>query len=281
MLLTGLIGWPLGHSRSPAMHNAAFAASGIDGIYLLMPLPPERVREAVIGLRALGFRGSNVTIPHKQAVLPLMDELSPAARAIGAVNTIVVREDGSLFGDNTDAPGFMADLSGHGITVEELRAGGALLLGAGGSARAVAYALASVGVPIHIHARRPEQAERLIAGLRPHLDDEFLILNHQLSINQSQRLKIKLIINCTPVGMHPHPDASPWPDDTPIQPDQIIYDLVYNPPDTVFMQQARTAHARAINGLGMLVHQGALSWQQWTGQPAPVEAMANALTKSL
>lgn len=271
MLLTGLIGWPLGHSRSPAMHNAAFAAAGVDGIYLLMPLPPERVCEAVFGLRALGFRGCNVTIPHKQAVLPLMDELSPAARAIGAVNTIVVGEDGSLFGDNTDAPGFMADLVGHGITVAELQEGGALLLGAGGSARAVAYALAAAGIPTAIHARRPEQAEQLIADLRPHLDDPSLLKMEE------QRFKTKLIVNCTPVGMHPHSAASPWPQDISLHAEQIVYDLVYNPPETKFMQQARTGDARAINGLGMLIHQGALSWQMWTGQPAPVDVMRSVL----
>ncbi|NUQ39601.1 MAG: shikimate dehydrogenase, partial [Caldilineales bacterium] len=141
MLLTGLIGWPVAHSRSPAMHNAAFAAAGIDGVYLPLPVHPERVGEAVAGLRALGFRGANVTIPHKEAVIPHLHTLSPAAQAIGAVNTIIVQADGVLQGENTDAPGFLADLHEQGVSLAEVQAGGALILGAGGSARAVAYAL--------------------------------------------------------------------------------------------------------------------------------------------
>ena len=169
MLLTGLIGWPVGHSRSPAMHNAAFTAADIEGVYVPLPVPPERVGEAVTGLRALGFRGANVTVPHKQTVIPYLDALSPAAEAIGAVNTIVVREDGSLFGDNTDARGFLADLAEQGIMVAEMKEGGATILGAGGSARAVAYALASSGVPVHIWSRRPAQAEALVRTLGSHL----------------------------------------------------------------------------------------------------------------
>ena len=280
MLLTGLIGWPVGHSRSPAMHNAAFAAAGIEGVYVPLPVHPERVGEAVAGLRALGFRGVNVTVPHKQAVLPHLDALSPTAAAIGAINTIVVREDGSLFGDNTDARGFLADLVEQGITVGDMKKGGALILGAGGSARAVAYVLASAGVPVRIWTRRPAQAAQLVADLRPHLTDESLILDLQSSIPniEYQRLMIKLIINCTPVGMTPHTNASPWPDDLPFQSGQFLYDLVYNPSETRLMRQARAGGAAVSNGLGMLLHQGALAWEQWTGVPAPLAAMRLALT---
>lgn len=272
MLLTGLIGWPVVHSRSPAMHNAAFAAAGIDGVYLRLPVQPGRVGEAVRGLWALGFRGANVTIPHKQAVIPFLDELSPAARAIGAVNTIVAHEDGRLFGDNTDAPGFLADLAEHGIRVEDLRQDGALLLGAGGSARAVAYALASVDVPLQVAARRPEQAHELVDSLRP--------LFPTLAMSTSSLVApptARLIVNCTPAGMTPYEDVSPWLDDRPFQPHQIVYDLVYNPPDTRLMQQARASGIPAYNGLGMLLHQGALAWEQWTGCPAPLAAMRDAL----
>ena len=272
MLLTGLIGWPVSHSRSPAMHNAAFAAAGIDGVYLRLPVRPAWVGEAVRGLPALGFRGANVTIPHKQAVIPFLDELSPAARAIGAVNTIVAHEDGRLLGDNTDAPGFLADLAEHGVGVEELRQGGALVLGAGGSARAVAYALASAGVPVYVAARRPEQAQSLVAGLRP-LFAGLPVACASLSALPDARL----IVNCTPAGMTPHTDASPWPDGLAFRPGQIVYDLVYNPPDTRLMRQARGAGIPACNGLGMLLHQGALAWEQWTGRPAPIEAMRRAL----
>ena len=263
------------------MQNAAFAAAGIEGVYVPLPVQPQRVGEAVAGLRALGFRGANVTVPHKQAVIPHLDELSSTAAALGAVNTIVVREDGSLFGDNTDARGFLADLVEQGITLGDMQKGGALILGAGGSARAVAYALASAGVPVRIWARRPEQAEQLAADLHPHLGDESLILNFQSSISntQYQIAKIKFIINCTPVGMSPHSDASPWPDDLPFHADQFLYDLVYNPPETKLMRQARAGGAVASNGLGMLLHQGALAWEQWTGVPAPLAAMRRGLEK--
>lgn len=273
MLLTGLIGWPVAHSRSPAMHNAAFAAAGIDGVYLPLPVHPERVGEAVAGLRALGFRGANVTIPHKEAVIPHLHTLSPAAQAIGAVNTIIVQADGVLRGENTDAPGFLADLHEQGVSLAEVQAGGALILGAGGSARAVAYALAAAGVPTRIHARRPAQAAQLVAALRPHLPDPTLIAQHPSFITNDPALMIKMVVNCTPVGMAPQTQASPWPAEARFHPGQILYDLVYTPPDTRLMQQARGGGAHAIGGLGMLLHQGALAWQLWTNHPAPLAAM--------
>ncbi len=281
MLLTGVIGWPVGHSRSPAMHNAAFAAAGIEGVYLPFPVHPEQVGEAVVGMKALGFRGINVTVPHKQAVMPYLDELSPAAEAIGAVNTIVVSEDGKLFGDNTDARGFLADLMEQGIEIEALQQGGALLLGAGGSARAVTYALASSGIPVTISARRPEQAQSLIDGLRPHLPDDSSVFNLQSSLSEikDQELKTKLIVNCTPVGMWPRVDTSPWPGDVPFHSGQFLYDLIYNPLETKLMRQARGSGAGVSNGLGMLVHQGALAWEQWTGVTAPLDAMRLGLEK--
>lgn len=258
------------------MHNAAFAAAGIDGIYLPLAVPPARVAAAVAGLLALGFRGVNVTIPHKQAVIPCLDALSPAAQAIGAVNTIVVQEDGLLRGENTDAPGFLADLVEQGVDVTALQTGGALILGAGGSARAVAYALATAGVPTRIHARRPAAAQALVAGLAA-----------GLAPAQAQHLTAspaiagegwRLLVNCTPVGMAPRPDASPWPAELPLQPGQIVYDLVYNPPDTRLLQQARASGAHAINGLGMLLHQGALAWELWTAHPAPIAVMRSVIS---
>lgn len=283
MILTGLLGWPVGHSRSPAMHNAAFAASGTDGVYVPLAVPPERLGTAVMGLAALGFSGTNVTIPHKRAVMAYVHELSPAAVAIGAVNTLVVRLDGSLYGDNTDASGFLADLSDQGLDMDVLATSGALVLGAGGSARAVAYALASRGIPVVVSSRRSEQAHELVAALQRHL----------LSAPQASALLkaqpwsslpviaglVSLVVNCTPLGMTPDVGASPWPDGLAFQPAQIAYDLVYNPPHTRFMSQARASGAQAINGLGMLLHQGALAWEAWTGQPAPLATMREALSR--
>ncbi len=276
MMLTGLMGWPVGHSKSPAMHNAAFRAAGVDGFYALLPVHPERVGEAVRGLRALGFRGANVTVPHKQAVIPHLDELTPVARAIGAVNTILVEEDGRLVGTNTDAWGFARDLEAQGLDLSAL-VGGALVLGAGGSARAVAYALASRRIPTHVLARRPEQVQALADALAPHLPRGDLIQPHPWSHLPDLALTVGLIVNCTPVGMTPHVDASPWPEDLSFRPGQALYDLVYNPPRTRLMAQAEAGGARAWNGLGMLVYQGARAWELWTDRPAPVEVMRAAV----
>ena len=278
MMLTGLLGWPVAHSRSPGMHNAAFAAAGIAGVYLPLAVPPERLAAAVQGLVALGFRGVNVTIPHKQAVIPLLDDLTPAARAIGAVNTILVREDGRLYGDNTDAPGFIADLTEQGVVLADIAAEGALVLGAGGSARAVVFALATAGVPVTVWARRAEQAQALCDGLRPFLPSAVVL--QVLPPTAPTPGRPALIVNCTPVGMEPQVGVSPWPSSWALHPGQIVYDLVYNPPHTRLLQQAAAHGARGINGLGMLLHQGALAWELWTGRPAPLAAMRRALWPS-
>ena len=300
MILTGLLGWPVSHSRSPAMHNAAFAAAGIDGVYVSLAAPPQRLEAAVAGLAALGFSGANVTIPHKQAVMAYVNDLSPAAVAIGAVNTLVVRPDGSLYGDNTDAPGFLADLQEQGVDLDALAPGpslarpaGALVLGAGGSARAVAYALAGRGIPTLVASRRSEQAHALVGSLLSHLSTHPgrgdlapttpgpspLLTAQPWSGLAFIAGRVGLIVNCTPLGMTPHVETSPWPDGLALRPAQIAYDLVYNPPDTRFLIQARASGAGAINGLGMLLHQGALAWEAWTGQPAPLAAMREALSR--
>ena len=275
MILTGLIGWPVEHSQSPAMHNAAFAAAGLDGRYVLLPVAPERIAEAVIGLRALGFRGANVTVPHKQAVIPFLDALTPEARAIGAVNTIVVQKDGALLGTNTDAAGFWEDLRAQNVILSPTEK--TMVLGAGGSARAVVYALASHDIPVQVLARRPEQATNLVTSLQEHLPATAQLSAHAWPQIRQLAPQTRLIVNCTPVGMSPHTNATPWPDALPFLPQHIVYDLIYNPRQTVLMAQARAAGARAHHGLGMLVRQGARAWTLWTGQTAPVAVMQAAL----
>jgi len=270
------MGWPVGHSKSPDMHNAAFRAAGIDGFYALLPVDPERVGEAVRGVRALGMRGVNVTVPHKQAVIPYLDELTPEAEAIGAVNTIIVAND-RLVGTNTDAWGFWQDLEDVGAVDSLSDHDSALVLGAGGSARAVVYALARHGISTHILARRPDQARSLALELAPHLSQPRLIAAHAWDELAILAPEMKLIVNCTPVGMSPNVHLSPWPDNVPILPQQMVYDLVYNPPITKFMEQARVAGAQAWNGLGMLVQQGARAWQLWTGYEPPVAVMRSAV----
>ncbi len=275
--LIGLIGWPVSHSFSPAMHNAAAQALGLNWAYVPLPVAPENLATAVSGLSALGFRGVNVTVPHKQAVMPLLDELEPGAQAIGAVNTIVVAENGRLTGHNTDWSGFLADLQAHDIAVTGRDC---LLLGAGGSARAVAYGLSQSGARVHILARRPEQAEQLIADLRPFLRQNQLT-SHPLSqlAQITPALTAPLIINSTPLGMTPRESSTPWPDDLPFPEQAIIYDLVYNPRQTRFMQQAEAAGCRAINGLGMLVQQGAAAFTLWTGAEPDTAVMAAAINQ--
>jgi shikimate dehydrogenase len=275
--LTGLIGWPVSHSVSPVMHNAAFAARGLDWRYLPLPVDPARpdaVGDAVRGMRALGLRGINVTVPHKQAVLPFLDHVEAAAQAMRAVNTIVVEADGSLGGDNTDAPGFIADLRDHGVEPSGMHG---LVLGAGGSARAIVYGLAQAGAHrLTIANRSVERAASLLADLRPFLGvlpvDVVTLPDGITGVAASA----ELIVNCTSLGMTPHAETTPWPPDLPLRPRQIVYDLVYNPAETRLLRQAQAGGARAIGGLGMLIWQGALAFTRWTGEPAPVEVMRAA-----
>ncbi len=266
----GLLGWPVTHSVSPAMHNAAFRALGLDWRYDLLPVPPDRFAEEVARLTAAGYRGFNVTIPHKAAALslPQVSRVTPAARAIGAANTLVVQPDGTLLADNTDWQGFADDVGVHGVTVAGATC---LVLGTGGSARAVIYALAHLGAARVALISRTQRGEHTVtdhpiagyddlAGLAPAAD---------------------LIVNCTPAGMFPRVDESPWPEGVPFPPHAVLYDLVYNPPATRLMRQAEEAGARALGGLGMLVRQGALSFAQWVGIAPPLAIMAEAAQAAL
>ena len=275
--LVGLIGWPVGHSRSPSMHNAAFAELGLNWAYLPLAVEPERVGDALRGLRALGLRGANVTVPHKQEVMRFLDELSPVAAAIGAVNTIVVAEDGRLLGENTDAAGFAADLAAHGVKV-----GGreCVVLGAGGSARSVVWALAAErAASISLVYRTRTRAEELVAALQPHCAEVPLALCHQTEFAGAELAEAALVVNCTPIGMTPHVDASPWEPPAGLPPGIVVYDLVYSPLRTRLLELAEAAGACAIGGIGMLVHQGALAFTLWTGQAAPLQVMRDAALK--
>jgi shikimate dehydrogenase len=249
------------------MHNAAFAALGLDWAYVPLPVPPERLGDAVRGLAALGFAGANVTVPHKQAVTPFLDELTPVARAVGAVNTIVVRPDGSLLGDNTDAAGFMADLRTQTANCKSQIAQ-ALVIGAGGAARAVVYALAEAGATVAIANRTLDNAEALcrsIAAALPHAASR-LSAHPFPDALAGLAARADLIINTTSLGLHAD-DPLPWDASVPFRPDQVVYDLIYNRP-TELLALARAQGATALDGLGMLVHQGARSAALWTGKNA-------------
>ena len=271
--LIGLIGWPVSHSFSPAMHNAALVALGLNWVYVPLPVPPNRVGEALRGLHALGFRGANVTVPHKQAVMAYLDEISTAAQAIGAVNTILVeQENGRLIGSNTDWRGFLADLTALDVEIDRRDC---LVLGAGGSARGIVYGLHQAGGRVTVLARRVEQAHKVAADL----GDDFVpdIRPIEELDEVASEVDVPLIVNTTPLGMSPNVEGSVWPDGVPIPAGSFVYDLVYNPVETRFMRQATAAGCRTSNGLGMLLRQGAASFALWTGLEPDLAIMKEAL----
>jgi shikimate dehydrogenase len=275
--LVGVVGWPVEHSLSPAMHNAAFAALGLDWAYVPLPVYPDHLGEAVRGLRALGFAGANVTVPHKRAVLNHLDEVSHTAQVIGAVNTIYAR-DGLLYGDNTDAAGFLASLDEAGF---DPAGSYCALLGAGGAARAVAHALADAGaLQVCIYNRNYAHARDLCQDmLKFHPDVRF----EPASFSRVSAIgeDTDLLVNATPVGMWPRTEEAPWPSGLSIPGHLTVCDLVYNPQETLFLTQARSVGAEIVSGLGMLVHQGAAALELWTRQPAPVATMRQACLQAL
>jgi shikimate dehydrogenase len=235
----------------------------------------------VRGLAALGFRGANVTVPHKQAVMPMLDSLAPNARELGAVNTLVFgrRKDGSatIAGHNTDDRGFVGALRDGGFEPQE--GGHAVVVGAGGAARAVVFGLLWSGISeVTVLNRTPERARALISDLRRHPAPTFLL--HALLLTPDSLIEsacaARLLVNATPVGMWPHQDASIWPGGVPIPAHLTVFDLVYNPPQTQLLHLARESGAQAIDGLGMLVRQGELSFEMWTGELAPAGVMRAA-----
>jgi shikimate dehydrogenase len=273
----GLIGYPLGHSISPALHRAALRSAGLVGEYQLYEVKPLPEGEAALlellnGIRGGKLRGLNVTIPHKQTVLPLLDEVTTTALSIGAVNVIFRRRD-RLVGDNTDAAGFRIDLE-HFLARSKHSAGAgqAVVLGAGGSARAVVYALLAGGWSVTVAARRLEQAQALAAQFHHHpirvvrMDEAHLRLEHAAD----------LVVNTTPSGMHPHSSTSPWPEGIPLPQHAAVYDLVYNPFQTKLIETALASGLPACSGLGMLVEQAALSFERWTNHTADRAAMVQA-----
>jgi len=277
----GLIGYPLVHSLSPKIHTAALQACGLDGDYSLFPIElddKQGLRDLLARVRSGEITGLNVTIPHKQNVIGLVDELMPTAQAIGAVNTIYMREK-KLIGDNSDAAGFMSDLRRELTTAicaddktQRHRDSKAVVLGAGGSARAVVYGLVNEGWEVTVAARRTEQAAQLAASFP----------NHQLRISNIESLNpelpdFKLIVNTTPVGMFPHMDQSPLPENVSFSKETMIYDLVYNPRVTKLVRDARAQGLTATTGLGMLVEQAALAFELWTGHNPARDVLWNAV----
>jgi shikimate dehydrogenase len=255
----GVLGWPVAHSRSPQMMAAALAAVGLPGWrYQRLPVPPELFRETTLALPGAGFRGANVTIPHKPRALALADEASETARAIGAANTLVFEDSGAILADNTDAPALLQALPAR------LRGGTALVLGAGGSARAAIWALLSAGTEVRVWNRHLERARELCRefGCRP--------------ADRAQPADV--LVNCTPVGTEREEVAFKQ---LPLRADELamfdcVIDFVYGCGETALVRSARSRGVPAVDGLELLVGQGALSFERFTGLPAPVEEMRAA-----
>lgn len=273
----GILGWPVEHSRSPAMHNAAFRAKGIDAVYVRFPVHPDDVAAAVRGLKALGVRGANVTVPHKEAVIPHLDDLSREAAAIGAVNTIV-RDHDRLIGHNTDAPGLTRALEEAQVTLEGARV---VVLGAGGAARAAVVGLAERGAShITIAARRPEQAELLAESLTPHCTCPLAATGFARDALAASFEEANLLVQSTSATLASAPDAASFAASLPLEQlpaDTAVVDLVYKPRETTVLARARERGLKAVDGLGMLLHQGALAFELWTHLHAPLSVMRAVL----
>jgi shikimate dehydrogenase len=257
--VVGVIGDPVGHSRSPAMHNAAFDALGLDWVYVAFPVPRGEGAAAVRAVATLGLAGLNVTMPHKADAAVACDDLSSEAAALQAVNT-VVNADGMLAGHSTDGDGFLRALDDEGIAVAGQRA---VVVGAGGAGRAITHALGRIGAHVTVAARRPDAA-RSAASLAP---GGVAVALDELPVD-----RFDLVVNATPIGM----DGEPPPFDTArLRNGQFVFDTVY-PAETPLLREARARGLRAAGGVGMLVHQGALSFTLWTGVEPPLEVMRAA-----
>lgn len=278
--LVALLGYPVAHSLSPRIHNTAFRHQGLNLRYAAFAVAPAVLPAAVAGLGALRFVGANVTLPHKQAVLPLVDALSDRAAAVGAVNTLVWRpaagtDDVVLYGDNTDVTGFLEPLQAH---AEALYGAEMVILGAGGAARAVAYALLSTFRPrrLTVAVRTPRKAEPLARDLAAHDDAGALQITALDAAAPAVRTS-RLLVNATPLGMHPHEAETPWPHAADFSAGQVVYDLVYNPAETRLLREAAARGATPVGGLAMLIGQAAAAYVQWTGRPMPTEVVREAL----
>lgn len=276
MQRVGLIGDPVAHSRSPAMQNAAFAAVGLTTRYEVWPTPPDALAQRAAALRTADVLGANVTIPHKRAIMPLLDELAPTAQAVCAVNTIVHVGD-RLVGHNTDAAGLAATLSALGWDDVEM----GIVLGAGGAARAACAALQQVGArTVCVLARQPEAARDLTDELATHLRDVALLWGDlagtDASVWRRMLANADILINATPVGMAQQPDMplSAAVLDL-VRAGTLVLDLITA--ETPLLVAARARELPTLNGLPMLLHQGALAFTLWTGQRAPLEVMRTAL----
>ncbi|MDX2140366.1 MAG: shikimate dehydrogenase [Chloroflexota bacterium] len=263
----GAIGWPIEHSLSPAMHNAAFRALGMtDWQYDKLAIPPDVLGHSIKELRNHEWVGINVTVPHKEEMLKYV-VADPLAQMVGAINTVDFR---SNKGTNTDVVGFMDDLAAHDIEVKGEKV---IVLGAGGAARAVVYGLAQAGAQVVVVNRSVERAQGLSRTL--------LVPMTLMTLADAAQWGASLIVNCTSAGMQPHVHVTPWDEAVPLPHGVTVYDTIYRPARTKLMMQVEAVGGRAISGAGMLVRQGAAAFKLWTGVEPPFEVMMEALLEGL
>lgn len=274
--LFALIGDPVGQSLSPAMHNAAFRALGLNCAYITLRVPKPTLANAIAGVRALGIAGLNVTIPHKISIISLLDELDESAKLVGAVNT-VKNNRGKLIGFNTDGEGALRALEEK---IDSVKGKEVVLLGAGGAARAIAFSLARAGARLTIANRTVPRAQALASAVEQKLSTNVKVA----SLNRAELTKalknVDVLINATSVGMHPKIDKTLVRANM-MRRGLVVYDIVYKPLRTKLLREARRAGGKTIDGLGMLVHQGALAFEIWTGKRAPIKIMKAAAKREL
>lgn len=269
----GIFGYPVEHTLSPFMHNAAFEALGLDYCYIPFSVRPEDLNISVGAIKALNIRGVNITIPHKETIIPYLDELDREAELIGAVNT-VLNKDGRLIGYNTDGRGFVRSIREEGgITPKGKRI---MIIGAGGAARAISFSLANEDVEkIFINDIISDKAKELSSAVRRKTSTETIyIKDFKEGVGE-----VDILINATPLGMKKE-DPLPIPPEF-LSSGILVYDIVYNPPETPLIREAKKKGAKTLGGLGMLLYQGALSFKIWTGQEPPIEVMRKALENKI
>ena len=270
----GIFGFPVKHSLSPLMQTEAFKKTGINAVYVPFEVPPEKLEDGINGIKAMGIRGINVTVPHKEKVCELMDFLDEDAEFLEAVNT-VKNEDGKLTGYNTDAEGFYTSLKKEGITLESKKV---LMIGAGGAARAVGYAcLKGKAKVLHIVNRSFEKAKKV--GELLSRKGNVVVYPLKDAVIKSLIKDVDIVINTTSVGMKK--SDPPLFDYSLLREDLTVVDIIYNPAETKLLKAARKVGAKTVNGLGMLIYQGALAFKIWTGKEAPTEEMKKVLEEEL
>jgi shikimate dehydrogenase len=270
-----IIGDPVEHSLSPVMHNAAFKELGLNLVYVAFTVTSTELKTAVLGAKSLGLRGLNVTMPHKNAIIHYLDEVDSTAKSIGAVNT-VLNNQGKLIGYNTDGSGAMIALQENGVYPEEKKL---VLLGAGGAAKAIAYQAAQDVEELVILNRTAEKAKKLAEALKS-FDAKVKAGTLSSEVLKQELPTTDILVNATSAGMHPDVDISPVPSDL-LHSDLSVMDIIYNPLETKLLKDAKSAGAKVVSGIEMLLYQGAVAFEIWTNCPAPVEVMREAALNEL